>query len=264
VGAFSDASTRYLYLRGASRSGLPPYGLAEVLRLPPPERSEVVLVEGLIDVHHLRAEGLRNVAAIGGARVQRDAIARLQRLGFDSVVLAFDNDPPGREGMSRAVDTVSRLQDAPTLRVIDPGFFADSKDPDAFVQEHGMETLGHDPCAPVARQRAGPCPGRGTTPVGECSWLGESVEDIAAGRLHREDALTAVLNKWSWVHVEELDEVADAPRFSVRVVEANRREPRQRRERSPRSTRVWRTAGARGPSRGEPDSHLDRAGGRCR
>jgi len=126
-----------------------------------------------------------------------------------------------------------------------------------------METPGHDPCAPVARQRQEPCRARGSTLVGECSWLGESVEDMAAGRLHHEDALTAVLNKWSWIHVEELDEAADAPRFSVRVVDANRLEPRQRRERSPRSTRVWHTPAARGPTR-EADSHIDRAWGRCR
>src|SRR5206468_12899815 len=31
----SDTSARYLYLSGASRSGLPPYGLAEVIRLAP-------------------------------------------------------------------------------------------------------------------------------------------------------------------------------------------------------------------------------------
>ena len=54
----SDSSTRYLYLRGASRSALPPYGLSEVLRLPLHDRRELVLVEGLIDVHHLRAHGL--------------------------------------------------------------------------------------------------------------------------------------------------------------------------------------------------------------
>jgi hypothetical protein len=31
----TDTSSRYLYLRGATRSGLPPYGLSDVLRLPP-------------------------------------------------------------------------------------------------------------------------------------------------------------------------------------------------------------------------------------
>src|SRR5206468_1500815 len=97
----SDSSARYLYLSGASRSGLPPYGLAEVLRLPLAERRELILVEGLIDVHKLRGQGLTNVAAVGGARVQSEALIRLGQLGFASVVLAFDNDNAGRKGMSR-------------------------------------------------------------------------------------------------------------------------------------------------------------------
>jgi DNA primase len=134
----SDSSTRYLYLRGASRSGLPPYGLSEVLRLPPADRHELLLLEGLIDVHKLRSDGFPNVAAVGGARVQPDAVTRLRRLGFDAVVLAFDNDAPGREGISRAVEAISRSTDAPSLRVVAPELLADAKDPDAFVQTHGM------------------------------------------------------------------------------------------------------------------------------
>ena len=88
----ADSATRYLYLRGAGRSGLPPYGLSDVLRLPPPERRELVLVEGLIDVHHLRAHGLANIAAVGGARIQPESLAGFTEHGIESVVLAFDND----------------------------------------------------------------------------------------------------------------------------------------------------------------------------
>jgi len=135
----SDASARYLYLSGASRSGLPPYGLSEVLRLPPADRRELVLVEGLIDVHKLRSNGLSNVAAVGGARVQPETVIRLRRHGFESVVLAFDNDPAGREGASRAVEAVSRSDRAPTLRALEPARLSDAKDPDAFVQAHGIE-----------------------------------------------------------------------------------------------------------------------------
>src|SRR5262245_28200610 len=115
----SDASARYLYLSGASRSGLPPYGLAEVMRLPAPERRELVLGEGLIDVHRLRTHGLSNVAAVGGARVQPEALLRMDRLGFESVVLALDNDDAGREGMSRAIERVTRSDRAPALRVLE-------------------------------------------------------------------------------------------------------------------------------------------------
>jgi len=135
----SASATRYLYLRGAGRSGLPPYGLSDVLRLPPPERRELVLVEGLMDVHHLQTKGVPNVAAAGGARLRPEAIARLRRLGFDSVVLAFDNDAPGREGLARAVEDVSRVREAPALRVLEPGLLSDAKDPDAFVRAHGPE-----------------------------------------------------------------------------------------------------------------------------
>lgn len=134
----SDSSTRYLYLRGATRSDLPPYGLSEVLRLPPPERRELVLVEGLIDVHKLRSDGFPNVAAVGGARVQPGTVTQLRGLGFDSVVLAFDNDMPGREGISKAVEAISMSNDAPALRVLEPVLLAGSKDPDAFVRKHGI------------------------------------------------------------------------------------------------------------------------------
>lgn len=139
----TDASSRYLYLTGASRSGLTPYGLSDVLRLPPAERSELVLVEGLIDLHNLQAKGMANVAAVGGARVNPDLIPHIGRLGFETIVLALDNDTAGHEGTSRAIETASRAKQAPTLRVLAPQQLGASKDPDAYVREHGIEKF-HD------------------------------------------------------------------------------------------------------------------------
>jgi DNA primase len=134
----SDTSTRYLYLRGASRSALPPYGISEVLRLPVRDRREVVLVEGLIDVHHLRAHGYLAVAAAGGARVRASSLTPLGRHGVESLVLAFDNDLAGRDGVARAIEDVSRASRAPALRILDPNLLGDAKDPDGFVQQHGI------------------------------------------------------------------------------------------------------------------------------
>src|SRR5262249_25496409 len=134
----SDPSTRYLYLRGASRSALPPYGLSEVLRLPARERHELVLVEGLIDVHNLRAHGYPNIAASGGARLSASMLTRLGSQGIESVVLAFDNDAAGRDGIARAVRDVSRAHVAPALRVVESRLLGDAKDPDGFVREHGL------------------------------------------------------------------------------------------------------------------------------
>jgi DNA primase len=136
-----DPSTRYLYLSGASRWALPPYGTADLLRLPAAERREVVLVEGLLDVHHLRSKGFFAIAAIGSTRIDRATPQQLGRLGFESVVLAFDNDTPGREGAARAVDDIARSRLAPAVRVLEPRLFGEAKDPDAFVKSHGVEAF---------------------------------------------------------------------------------------------------------------------------
>src|SRR5262249_53699745 len=116
----SESSTRYLYLRGSSRSGLPPYGFSDVLCLPPVERRELTLVEGLIDVHQFQSRGFRTVAAVGGARVRPDTLQRLHRSGVETVVLAFDNDPAGRDGLASVIDAALRVRDVPALRVLEP------------------------------------------------------------------------------------------------------------------------------------------------
>ena len=54
-------------------------------------------------------------------------------------MLAFDNDAAGREGISRAIEVVSRSEKAPALKVLEPELLGDAKDPDAFVQARGIE-----------------------------------------------------------------------------------------------------------------------------
>src|SRR5207247_1724196 len=105
------------------------------------KRRELVLVEGLLDVHQLQARGMANVAAVGGARVQPGTIARLREHGIETVVLAFDNDPPGRDGLAWTITGACRAKDGPALRVLEPAWLGDSKDPDAYVRKHGVEQL---------------------------------------------------------------------------------------------------------------------------
>jgi hypothetical protein len=135
----SDAGARYLYLRGATRTGLPPYGLADVLAQPVAERSELILVEGLIDVHHLRARGVTNVAALGGTGTRPEAFERLARLGFERVTLCLDRDEPGRAATARAIEHAARAKRSPSIFVVDPEHLAPAKDPDAFIRERGVE-----------------------------------------------------------------------------------------------------------------------------
>ena len=139
--ALDNREPRYLYLRGAGRTHLPPYGLSDVLRLPSRERRELLLVEGLVDVHHLRAKGIANIAAIGSARIQPDKLARLSKHGIETVTLALDNDESGREALARAIDRTSRLAHAPAIRVVDPDELGHAKDPDEYVRTHGADRL---------------------------------------------------------------------------------------------------------------------------
>ena len=200
----ADTAAKFLYLRGAGRSGLPPYGLSDVLKLPPPERRELVLVEGLLDVHHLRAHGLANIAAVGAARIQPDTLARLTRHGIESVTLALDNDRSGRDGLARAVDCSARLENAPSLRVLDPSELGDAKDPDEYVRTHGIdafrERLQEAECAITWRalDRA-----HGVTPdssferrraalVHAGGWLGSLPPRLS---LEQEDAIRAVASR---------------------------------------------------------------------
>ena len=145
-----DTAPKFLYLRGAGRSGLPPYGLSDVLKLPPRERRELVLVEGLLDVHHLRADGLANIAAVGAARIQLDMLSRLTTHGFETVTLALDNDHPGRDALAQVIDRSARLEKAPELRVVNPDELGDTKDPDEYVRKHGVDAfrtlIGHSEC----------------------------------------------------------------------------------------------------------------------
>ncbi len=125
------AATRYLYLRGASRTNLPPYGL-------PRHTRELVLVEGFFDYHQLRARGVDNVAALGGTSTSTSLFDRLGRLGAESVVLCLDSDEAGRAATARAVEHATRARTSPAIYVVNPETVG-AKDPDALVSKDGAD-----------------------------------------------------------------------------------------------------------------------------
>jgi DNA primase len=133
-----SAGTRYLYLRGASRTDLPPYGLSEAFDRSPDARREIVLVEGFFDLHQLRARGVDNVAALGGTSIRPQTFERLHRLGIDIVTICLDNDEAGRAATARAVEHSARARHSPDIYVIDPERLKPAKDPDEFVRGRGV------------------------------------------------------------------------------------------------------------------------------
>jgi DNA primase len=133
----ASADSRYLYLRGATRTNLPPYGLSDLLAGTPAARREMVLVEGFFDVHQLRARGIENVAALGGTSMRPPAFERLHRLGIDVVTLCLDNDEAGRAATARAVEHSARARRSPDVYVVDSGQLGPANDPDELVRVRG-------------------------------------------------------------------------------------------------------------------------------
>lgn len=157
VDRVDDPGSKYLYLRGASRTGLPPYGLFEVMARPSAERRELVLVEGLLDVHHFRARGISNVVSLGGTSAAPETFERLARLTFENVTICLDRDGPGRVATTRVVERAVRARRSPAILVLDAERLAPSKDPDAFLRDRGadawFELLTKRECAVTWRAR---------------------------------------------------------------------------------------------------------------
>lgn len=190
------AETRYLYLRGASRTDLPPYGLGRGLR-------ELVLVEGFFDYHQLRARGVENVAALGGTSTNSRLFERLSRLGVQEATLCFDADAAGRAATSRAVENAVRACASPGIYVVD-SIAVEAEDPDALVSKRGLEAWGK-----LVRQRVcgitwhateivreitpeSPVPARREALKGAGAWLGTLPARLA---LEQEDAVRIVAER---------------------------------------------------------------------
>jgi len=194
----ADPDARYLYLRGARRAELPPYGLSEVLAASSANRRDLVLVEGVFDVHQLRAHGVENVAALGGTGVRPALFQRLASLGVETVTLCLDNDDVGRSAGARAVDQAARAAKSPTVFVVDPTCLGSTKDPDAYVLTRGIAAwralieerecavawCTHERLAGVSRDSPQEIRREALSRVG--AWLGELPARLA---LEQEDAV---------------------------------------------------------------------------
>jgi DNA primase len=199
-----DAGSRYLYLRGAARTNLPPYGLRDAVTSDRGAPRELVLVEGLLDVHQLRARGIENIAALGGTAMRAQAFDRLHRRGIETVTLCLDNDEAGRAATGRAIEQSARAQESPILYVVDPAGLAPAKDPDALVRERGAaawhELLSARTCGVEwrARQLVGGVSRDSSAAERRAAlrragrWLGTLPPRLA---LEQEDALRAVADQ---------------------------------------------------------------------
>lgn len=143
-----DDDDRYLYLRGAPRASAMPYALSGLLAGQPEDRAELVLVEGVLDVHILQAHGVEGVAALGGTATSERLFQQLADCGIQNVTLALDNDPAGRTATIRAIERATNAPRSPHIWVVDPDLL-DAKDPGDLIQRRGIEAWAHASAAPI-------------------------------------------------------------------------------------------------------------------
>ncbi len=126
---------RYLYLAGARRPETR-YGLDAVLTGGTELRRSLVLVEGVLDLHHLRARGFDRVAALGGTATAPKLFERLSALGVQTVTLAFDADTAGELATIAAIEAACQSRASPALEVVR---LSAAKDPDALIRAVGVD-----------------------------------------------------------------------------------------------------------------------------
>jgi DNA primase len=199
-----QANSRYLYLKGASRTNLPPYGLSDLLARTREARRGLVLVEGVMDLHQLRAHGMENVAALGGTSTSPQTFERLHRFGIEAVTLCLDNDDAGRTATARAIEHAARARHSPDLYLIDPERLAPAKDPDALIRTLGptrwYKLLQTRSCAIAWRaqelsgavHRDAPTSERRAALARAGRWLGTLPPRLA---LEQEDAIQAIAER---------------------------------------------------------------------
>ena len=97
--------------------------------------SDLVMVEGYMDVIGLYQAGIHNaVASLGTALTEQQA--RLLKRYVETVYIAYDGDAPGQNAMIRGLDILAA--EGLNVRVI---VFPDDLDPDEFVRQKGKEAF---------------------------------------------------------------------------------------------------------------------------
>jgi hypothetical protein len=133
-----DDGDKYLYLRGARRPDGIPYGLSNVIGSGTRSSAiNLLLVEGVLDVHILRTNGVQHAAALGGTAASARLFEHLADHGISDVTLALDNDPAGVAATHRGINAAIRADHSPRLWVIDPDLYDNAKDPGDIIQRRG-------------------------------------------------------------------------------------------------------------------------------
>lgn len=113
------------------------YGLFEA-RQANRKLSQILVVEGYMDVIALAQQGITNAVATLGTATTTDHVQRLFKI-VSEVVFCFDGDDAGRRAAWRALEsTLSNMQDGRQARFL---FLPQGEDPDSMVRKEGSKSF---------------------------------------------------------------------------------------------------------------------------
>ena len=100
----------------------------------------MILVEGILDHHHLHARGITNTAALGGTATRSSLFDDLARHGVEEVTLLLDADQAGHDATCRAIDHAVHSTTCPDLTVVRLNDENDN-DPDQYLRNGNAAEL---------------------------------------------------------------------------------------------------------------------------
>lgn len=116
------------------------YGLYE-FKKSSQKYSQLLIVEGYMDVIALAQMGIRNAVATLGTATNSNHLSRLFRL-VPEVVFCFDGDKAGRTAAWRALEaTLAQMEDGRQAKFL---FLPEGEDPDTLVRKIGQEKFNEE------------------------------------------------------------------------------------------------------------------------
>lgn len=91
---------KYMYTKGLVRNST----LFNIYEIKPLQ--EIVIVEGMLDCLHARAQGIKNVVALGGTAFNYKQAELINELGISKITVCMDNDKAGQEASERIVSLI--------------------------------------------------------------------------------------------------------------------------------------------------------------
>lgn len=113
------------------------YGLYELQKFNR-HLTEIIVVEGYMDVIALAQQGIHNAVAVLGTATTSDHIRQLFRLS-SRLIFCFDGDTAGQKAAWRALEScLGQLEDQRLVRFL---FLPEGEDPDSLVRREGAEAF---------------------------------------------------------------------------------------------------------------------------